>query len=188
MRGEKTYGSYFSLSVILYLIARLKCILQEFLQKLWLLIFCSTFWYKKLCFAFDQFLEEARNNASEEHYTTIPQYRVEAHRNQSDEATKNRKSWKRSLFSCWKAEKKSDSTLQPPTTDSYIPEPKRGHVSTSGPIYGSGGGFSCQPRRPTSAPLKTVSHLTNEVENEIPYMRLDNPHGVQSYGPVYLVT
>ncbi|KAF7134739.1 hypothetical protein RHSIM_Rhsim08G0245400 [Rhododendron simsii] len=70
-----------------------------------------------------------------------------------------------------------------------IPEPKRGHVSTSGPIYGSEGGNSCQPRRPTSTPLKSVSHLTNEVENEIPYMRLDkldNPHGVRSYGPVYL--
>lgn len=72
-----------------------------------------------------------------------------------------------------------------------IPEPKRGHVSTSGPIYGSEGGNSCQPWRPTSTPLKSVSHLTNEVENEIPYMRLDKldkPHGVQSYGPVYLVT
>ncbi|KAG5538047.1 hypothetical protein RHGRI_025213 [Rhododendron griersonianum] len=139
---------------------------------------------------FLQFLEEARNNTSKDNYDDTTQYPEEAQNRQSDEVKKNRKSWKKSLFSWWNAGKKSNSSMVAPTSNSYIPKPKRS-LTASGPISGSGGSTSCRFRRQTSGPLKSVFHLTNEVEDEIPYMcldKLDNPHGVQSYGPVYLVT
>uniref|UniRef100_A0A5B7BDE1 Uncharacterized protein n=1 Tax=Davidia involucrata TaxID=16924 RepID=A0A5B7BDE1_DAVIN len=138
---------------------------------------------------FSQFLEEAREHACKENSS----YPEEAGKKQLGEVKKSKKSWKRSLFSWWKAEKRGNPSMEAPTS-CQISNPRRGYVS--GPICGTGGGggggASCKPWRPTSGPLTTLFHPTKRVENEIPYMCLDqlnnHPHGVQSYGPVYLVT
>ncbi|KAI5602302.1 hypothetical protein BDE02_01G146900 [Populus trichocarpa] len=105
-----------------------------------------------------------------------------------EEEKKSRRSWKRTLLKWWKAEKKTKPTVEP-TNSSHISNPRKGHVS--GPIYGSGRGVDARHRRQTSGPLTNLFNHSKRVENETPYMCLDqlnNPHGVKAYGPVYLVT
>ncbi|XAR49825.1 hypothetical protein NMG60_11003978 [Bertholletia excelsa] len=141
---------------------------------------------------FLQFLEEARRHASQENVEADLYFHPgEAQMGRSDEVKRSKRSWKRSVFSWFKSEKKSNSSMAPPTSF-HVSKPRRGHVS--GPIHTNGGGGSSdkdKPRRPMSGPLKGLFQSTKKTESGIPYMCLDkltSPHGVQSYGPVYLVT
>ncbi|PSS18153.1 Regulatory protein [Actinidia chinensis var. chinensis] len=142
---------------------------------------------------FLQFLEEARKHAIKENFGVAAQNPEEAQKRQSGEAKKNKKSWKRSIFSRWKFEKKGNSGMETPTS-SHISKPRGSRVSASGPIYGGSGrsgATSCKSHRQTSGPLTSLFQPTKRVEDGIPYICLDklnNPHDVQSYGPVYLVT
>ncbi|KAL6972595.1 hypothetical protein U1Q18_026769 [Sarracenia purpurea var. burkii] len=139
---------------------------------------------------FSQFLEEARERVKG--ISECPQNPDEAGRKQSCEAKKNRKSWKTSLFSWWKASKKSNSDMAHPSV-SHQSKPRRVPVSTSGPIHRSdeGGAGGNKYRRTTSGPLTSLFLATKRIENETPYECLEKPNGpssVQSYGPIYLVT
>ena len=138
-------------------------------------------------------MEEARKHASEENFEVAAQNPEEAQKRQSSEAKKNKKSWKSSIFSWWKFDKKSNSGMET-LTSSHISKPRDSRVSASGPINGGSGGSkatSCKPHRPTSGSIVSLFQPTKRVEDEIPYIFLDklnNPRDVQSYGPVYLVT
>ncbi|KAK9281759.1 hypothetical protein L1049_004664 [Liquidambar formosana] len=137
---------------------------------------------------FSQFLEEARQHAREGDLKVPSPNREEAGERSSGEEKKSKRSWKNSLFSWWKADKKTKPHVEPAII-TQISNSRRGHVS--GPIYGSGGGVIGRHRRPTSGPLTSLFNPTKRAENEMPYMCLDklnNSHVVEAYGPVYLVT
>jgi hypothetical protein len=111
----------------------------------------------------------------------------------SPEEKKYKKSWKNSLFSWWKTNKKSKpAQVETATrTSSYNSSPRR--RLASGPVYGSGKTNDGNGRhsRSTSGPLTGLFNPTKTSENEIPYTcldRLDRPPAVQTYGPLYLVT
>lgn len=144
---------------------------------------------------FSKFLEEARQYANEEIFQGPSPYLKEAGNRRLGEEKKSKKSWKNTLFSWWKSDKKS----KPPQSDSaytsHNSKPKRVHVS--GPIYGSGrkiDSSSNKERRPTSGPITNFFNSMNgsdDDNNEMSYMclaKLNNSHGVKTYGPVYLVT
>lgn len=140
---------------------------------------------------FDQFLEEARQHAREVKFQAPSTFSEETGKKKLGEDKKTKKSWKKSLFSWLKMEKNSKHpSMQPAANTSHISKPRKGHVS--GPISGSSSrGDGMRQRRPTSGPIAYFFSPSRKVENEIPYMCLDqlnNPHHVKSYGPVYLVT
>lgn len=140
---------------------------------------------------FDQFLEEARQHAREVKFQAPSTFSEETGKKKLGEDKKTKKSWKKSLFSWLKMEKNSKHpSMGPAANTSHISKPRKGHVS--GPISGSSsGGDGMRQRRPTSGPIAYFFSPSRKVENEIPYMCLDqlnNPHHVKSYGPVYLVT
>lgn len=145
-------------------------------------------------FLSDQFLKEARNHDYKGNVEVESSNSNKAgNAKQSSGGLKNKKSWKRSLFSWLKAEKKSNKPNMESSNSSYtIPKPpQRGYVS--GPIHGGGGGISSRPRRPNSGPLTGLFNSAKRTEEEqIPYVCLDklnnNPPGFDCYGPVYLVT
>ncbi|KAK9142160.1 hypothetical protein Syun_011560 [Stephania yunnanensis] len=106
---------------------------------------------------------------------------------------KVKKSWKSSLFSWWKVNKKVKPQKGPLTTPIHNPNARQGSVS--GPIYGSGGNAASlaqqRARRPTSGPITAMFAHSRGGEVGIPYVSLDqlnHPTGHQAYGPVYLVT
>ncbi|KAJ0075864.1 hypothetical protein Patl1_33867 [Pistacia atlantica] len=135
---------------------------------------------------FSQFLEEAKQHAREMKFKASSTCFEETRKGKIGEEKKIKKSWKNSLFRWLKVEKKSKPCTEPANT-SHISKPRKGHVS--GPIYGSGRGDDM--RRPTSGPITSFFKPIKRVENEIPYMCLDqlnDSHHVKSYGPVYLVT
>ncbi|CAK7356436.1 unnamed protein product [Dovyalis caffra] len=136
---------------------------------------------------FTQFLEEARQHAREMNLqSSLPL--SESGKGRVKEEKKSRSSWKHSLLKWWKAEKKTKPIVEQ-TNSSHISNPRKGHVS--GPIFGSGRRVDAKPLRQASGPLANLFSPSKRVENEIPYMCLDqlnNPHGVKAYGPVYLVT
>uniref|UniRef100_A0A6N2K4Y4 Uncharacterized protein n=1 Tax=Salix viminalis TaxID=40686 RepID=A0A6N2K4Y4_SALVM len=143
--------------------------------------------FTKLTINHDQFLEEARQHAREMNLQS-PLPHPESGKGRVEEEKRSRGSWKRTLLKWWKAGKKTRTGVEP-TNSSHISNPKKGHVS--GPIYGSGRGVDARHRRQTSGPLTNLFNHSKRVENEIPYLCLDqlnNPHGVKAYGPVYLVT
>ncbi|CAA2972878.1 Hypothetical predicted protein [Olea europaea subsp. europaea] len=140
---------------------------------------------------FKQFLEEARRNECQGNLKTETIEKV-GFRGQVDGEKKNRKSWKNSLFSWLKTDKKNKSVgQQSPRKGTVGSELRRGPFS--GPVRASegGGGITGRPRKPTSGPIIGLFSSNKRVEDEVPYMslgQLNNPQEVQSYGPVYLVT
>jgi hypothetical protein len=91
-----------------------------------------------------------------------------------EKVRKGKKSWKSSLVSWWRLDKK-----------------RQGHVS--GPILNSYKGYDGKQKNPFSGPLITslFKPTKRSEENEIPYMTLHQqniPHPVQNYGPLYVVT
>ncbi|KAJ4827599.1 hypothetical protein Tsubulata_026405 [Turnera subulata] len=139
---------------------------------------------------FRQFLEEARQHAREKDmHPSLPQSKEDAGNQRMGEEPKSKKSWKNSLLKWWKLEKKSKPIVES-TNGSHISNLRRkGH--NSGPIYGSSNGAQTKHRRPTSGPLSSLFNSSKRVQNETPYMCLDqvnSSNGVRAYGPVYLVT
>ncbi|KAK4413716.1 hypothetical protein Salat_2784400 [Sesamum alatum] len=139
---------------------------------------------------FTRFLEEARKNA----FNGISNAeQVEpARKERFDGEKKSRKSWKKSLFSWLKPDRKSKSTKEA-MHNTNISKARRGYVS--GPVEPAGcgsGGATGTAKRAASGPLTGLFSSTSRVEEyEVPYMclgQLNNTQKLQSYGPVYLVT
>lgn len=139
---------------------------------------------------FAQFLEEARRRTCDDegNFKDAPPGTEETRKTESNGKKRNKKSWKSSLFSWLKSDKKCENLVEP-LHGSVTPKLRRGIVS--GPIHGSAAGLvPARPRNPTSGPLTSLFNLADK-EDEVPYMclsHLTNPHEAQSYGPVYLVT
>ncbi|KAK1360899.1 Transcription factor hamlet like [Heracleum sosnowskyi] len=156
---------------------------------------------------FAMFLKEARNYQVNK--TKVDQLSSLEDVKQSN-GLKNKKSWKSSfLFSWLKAAKKgnkrslmetipSDKSYSIPTLrcghsapsseKSYsIPALRRGH---SGPIYGNGG--TTGSNRLWRQHSGQQTSFFKRTEEQMPYICLDklntDLHGIESYGPVYLVT
>ncbi|XP_050285100.1 uncharacterized protein LOC126724760 [Quercus robur] len=137
---------------------------------------------------FSQFLQEARHHAREVGFQSSSLHPEENGKKRLAEEKKGKKSWKNSLLSWWKADKKSKLQVEP-AISSCNSTPRQRLVS--GPIHGSGKTNDCRYRHPTSGPITGLFNPTKRVENEISYTcldQLDRPHDVQTYGPVYLVT
>ncbi|KAI4325709.1 hypothetical protein MLD38_031083 [Melastoma candidum] len=139
---------------------------------------------------FLQFLDEARNGkAGEIRSVSSPKVEISAERVLSQDK-KSKKSWRRTLFSWLKVEKKGkDQSAQAGNKNkSYVP--KKGHVS--GPIYGGSGRREFDGpllRRINSVSLAGLFSPHKRVENEVHYMCLgESGCSVENYGPVYLVT
>lgn len=143
--------------------------------------------------AFDQFLKEAKTHSTEANFdAATPHSSEEAGKKQFGGGQKSKKSWRKSLFSWLKTEKKCKPMPIPeeePSNKPYnISKPRRSYLS--GPINGSGSYKIDRPRRPNSGPLM-VFNSTKRMEDKMPYVCLDqlnSPRVVQSYGPVYLVS
>ncbi|MCD7454668.1 hypothetical protein HAX54_025562 [Datura stramonium] len=144
---------------------------------------------------FTDFLTEARKHVSEGKFGATPPRSVELRNKKFENNVKKtcKKSWKSSLFSWLKTDKKKKNQGSRETSKgSTINKPKRGCVS--GPMPGISGpdAIAGRPNKPLSGPLTSLFSPMNRVDNEIPYLCLnkvkDRTPGVQSYGPVYLVT
>ncbi|CAA0829496.1 Unknown protein [Striga hermonthica] len=133
---------------------------------------------------FTQFLEEAKRSTFQKAPTT-PQVSEK----QLNPAKKNRKSWKKSLFYWLKIDKK-DKKPGPNIEKAF--KPKNGHVS--GPVHPTTGkNTTSRARRPASGPITSIFSPTKGADeyDRVPYVclgQISDPHKVQSYGPVYLVT
>ncbi|GMI77830.1 hypothetical protein HRI_001452300 [Hibiscus trionum] len=131
---------------------------------------------------FSQFLEEARlqSSCSEE----VGETRLGAEK-------KSKKSWRNSLFSWCKIDRKRKPGSDPVHV-STTPKPTKHYGS--GPLCSrtTTKGVETPPHwRPLSGPVSVLFTPTRKMENEVPYMSLDqpnNPYHINSYGPVYLVT
>ncbi|CAN4089225.1 unnamed protein product [Withania somnifera] len=143
---------------------------------------------------FTDFLTEARKYVSEGKFGSTPPRSVELRNNNFENNVKKtcKKSWKSSLFSWLKSDKKRNQGIRETSKASTIIKPKRGCVS--GPMQGiSGPGATAgKPNKPLSGPLTSLFSPMNRLDNEMPYLCLkkvkDGTPDVQSYGPVYLVT
>lgn len=132
---------------------------------------------------FDQFLEEAKTHASEEEG-----------RKDSKEKTKAKRSWKASIFSWMKANKKEEQQQQQQLTiKTEYRKPTRRQGYVSGPINGVKGCKTQRLRRQSSGPLSGLFHQRTKMEEfQMPYTSLGklnkSPENLSNYGPVYLVT
>ncbi|CAI9753537.1 unnamed protein product [Fraxinus pennsylvanica] len=136
------------------------------------------------------FLEEAKRTECQGNLKTEPIEKVGI-KGQLDGEKKNRKSWKNSLFSWLKPDKKNKSVVQQsPRKGTIDSELRRGPFS--GPVHAiEGGGITGTPQKPTSGHITSLFSSSKRVEDEVPYVslgQLNNAQDVQSYGPVYLVT
>lgn len=139
-----------------------------------MLSYCIAFLFK--------FLEEARKNTVQIEPDVITE-----DKKQLNWEKKKRKSWKSSLFSWLKNDKKSESLKQQSNTTTLASKARRAHVS--GPVMVGVAAGSVQ--RAASGPLTGLFGSTGSSEEpEFPYMCLSqlNKQRVHSYGPVYLVT
>ncbi|KAK4778077.1 hypothetical protein SAY87_018264 [Trapa incisa] len=151
---------------------------------------------------FSQFLSEARQHKTDSNIlASSPNVELEGKRRSGDEK-RGKKSWKRSLFSWCRSEKKANRPRVEPATDVFHkPRPQRGY--TSGPILdssargGGGGAELLRHYRPTSGPLSGLfgKGKRSESETSTPYVTLgggqngrSNGAATSPYGPVYLVT
>ncbi|XP_028787360.1 uncharacterized protein LOC114743325 [Neltuma alba] len=160
---------------------------------------------------FSQFLEEARKyEMTEAKVKSSSSVHPEggrggkreesADKEREKKSGKKKKSWKSSVISWWKAERKS----KPTNKDISSEEPKgscgkkQSHVS--GPIYNTGKASNAKKQwRPHSGPLITSlfsKSSKKENHNEIPYVCLgqnqqpNSPQDfhIQNYGPLYIVS
>ncbi|KAL7603677.1 hypothetical protein Lser_V15G17782 [Lactuca serriola] len=132
---------------------------------------------------FAQFLEEAKTHASEE----------EEGRKDSKEKTKAKRSWKASIFSWMKANKKEEQQQQQLTIKTEYRKPTRRQGYVSGPINGVKGCKTQRLKRQSSGPLSGLFHQRTKMEEfQMPYTSLGklnkSPENLSNYGPVYLVT
>ncbi|WJX86659.1 hypothetical protein P8452_68941 [Trifolium repens] len=144
---------------------------------------------------FSMFLEEAKE-AKLKSSSVYPE--EGSKKTGSEKETKRKKSWKSTLTSWLKFDKKNKvketSNNNPKVsekTKSHVSERRHGHVS--GPIHNSYKSYDGkQHKHPFSGPLMTsLFKPTKREDNEIPYMTLDqqnSSHPVQNYGPLYVVS
>ncbi|KAI4355352.1 hypothetical protein L6164_004133 [Bauhinia variegata] len=142
---------------------------------------------------FSQFLEEAKRHGKEAKLKSSSVYPEEAQKKGTEKEKKAKKSWRTSLISWWKADKKGNLEKEPPK-DSQAKVSGKRQVHVSGPIYNTGKGIDAKHRRTISGPLTSLFKATKGkgVENEIdvPYMSLSQQNStgkVQSFGPIYKV-
>lgn len=142
---------------------------------------------------FSLFLAEAKEHGHESKLKSSSVYPEEGSKKTGPEKVrKGKKSWKSSLVSWWKIDKKSkDKETTNKNSIAKVSEKRQGHVS--GPILNSYKGYDGKQKNPFSGPLITslFKPTKRSEENEIPYMTLhqqNNPHPVQNYGPLYVVT
>ncbi|XVE51774.1 hypothetical protein DITRI_Ditri02bG0068100 [Diplodiscus trichospermus] len=137
----------------------------------------------------DQFLEEAKQHARDMSLQRSSSCSEVIGKKRLGGEKKGKKSWKNSLFSWWKIDRKSKTSTNP--MDGHnISKPTKGYAS--GPLHGTASrGIDTPRRRPTSGPVSILFNPTRKLENEVPYMCLDqpnDPYQINAYGPVYLVT
>lgn len=138
---------------------------------------------------FSQFLEEAKEHGQEAKQKCSSVYPEESRKTGSEKERKGKKTWKSSLTSWWKADKKIKvKETHNNSSKSKVSEKRQGHVS--GPIHNSYKGNDVKHKHHFSGPLANLFKPTKREENEIPYMCLQqqNGHPVQNYGPLYVVT
>ncbi|KAK8594819.1 hypothetical protein V6N13_015735 [Hibiscus sabdariffa] len=137
---------------------------------------------------FSQCLQEARQDARDLNLRRSPSCSEEAGKTRLGAEKKSKKSWRNSLFSWCKIDTKNKPGSDPVHVPNIFKSTKR---------YGSGllcrttKGVETPCRRPLSGPVFILFTPTRKVENEVPYMSLDQPNNPQQmniYGPVYLVT
>lgn len=145
-------------------------------------------------FIFFQFLKEAKGHALEDNFKGVPPHLGETRKADTQGMDrKKRKSWKSSLFSWLKMDRKNRTMVEVESTTNNT-KVRRGGGMFSGPIIHSNGVSisSSRSRKPTSGPLPSLFNpsMRDEGNEIVPYMCLNqqqlvNPH---SFGPVYLVT
>ncbi|GAU31996.1 hypothetical protein TSUD_359410 [Trifolium subterraneum] len=144
---------------------------------------------------FSMFLEEAKEHGNESKVKSSSVYPEEGSKKTgSEKEIKRKKSWKSSLTSWLKFDKKNkvqETSKSNNNPKSKVSEKKHGYVS--GPIHNSYKSYEGkQHKHPFSGPLMTsLFKPTKREENEIPYMTLDqqnSSHPVQNYGPIYVVS
>ncbi|RDX81288.1 hypothetical protein CR513_38050, partial [Mucuna pruriens] len=143
---------------------------------------------------FCQFLEEAKQHGKEAKLKSSSVHPEESGKAGSEKEKKGKKSWKSSLTSWWKADKKSKLSEKTTNNSKSKGSGKRhghGHGHSSGPMYNSCKSSDGKHWRPSSGPLLNLFKPTKREENEIPYISLhqqNSPPSEQNYGPLYVVT
>ncbi|QCE02451.1 hypothetical protein DEO72_LG8g463 [Vigna unguiculata] len=139
---------------------------------------------------FCQFLEEAKQHGKEQKLKSSSVYPEESRKAGSEKEKKGKKSWKSSLTSWWKSDRKSNHGEK--TTKNSKTRGGSGHAHSSGPMYKSCKSSDGKHWRPSSGPLVSLFKPTKREENEIPYISLQqqnhSPLADQNYGPLYMVT
>nr|GMD38652.1 uncharacterized protein LOC109192429 [Ipomoea batatas] len=133
---------------------------------------------------FAQFLSEARKHAGQDILGATP---PPPHLEESAERKPRNPSWKRSLFSWLKRDKRNKNSKEAAKNSHGATRPRGDCVS--GLVRGSGDG--ARPWKPLSGPITSHFNGINQEEDEVPYMclqKMNTSKDVQSYGPVYLVT
>lgn len=137
-----------------------------------------------------QLLEEARNNASKGNSkTTIDEQSVKAQFNGQE---KCRKTWRTSLFTWLKTERKIKSNRRQMDSPATSSKPRTEHVS--GPVWGSIRNIDCgRALKAVSGPLTHIFSSTRGTdEYHVPYTPLAQKNNARSqihhYGPIYSVT
>lgn len=149
---------------------------------------------------FCQFLKEAKSHAyDEESFQGVTPHVGETRKADLQGERKKKKSWKNSLFSWLKMDRKNKNMVEPlDVSATNYTKFRRGGGILSGPILHGNAvsniSNSSRSRKPTSGPLPGLFNPSKreEADEIVPYMclnqqqQLDNhPH---SFGPVYLVT
>ncbi|XP_038895377.1 uncharacterized protein LOC120083617 [Benincasa hispida] len=136
---------------------------------------------------FSKFLKEAKRHAIEQDFKASTE--EETGRKWLAQEKKSKKSWKNTLFSWLKSEKKT-KPMPKPEKNPHTPNKRRVHVS--GPIYTGATTTDSRPRRhPMSGPIASLFNPSMRTDMEIPYMylhQLNTPNSNHIYGPIYLVT
>ncbi|KAK7349348.1 hypothetical protein VNO77_06653 [Canavalia gladiata] len=139
---------------------------------------------------FCQFLEEAKQHGKEARLKSSSVHPEESGKTGSGKEKKGKKTWKSSLISWWKADKKSKHKEEAANNSKpKVYGKRKGH--SSGPMHNSYKGSNGKQWRPSSGPLTSLFKSTNKEENEIPYISLhqqNSPRAMQKYGPLYVVT
>ncbi|XP_010033646.2 uncharacterized protein LOC104422890 [Eucalyptus grandis] len=137
---------------------------------------------------FLRFLDEARQHICEPNVrASAPNSAEVVGKKNPGEEKRSKKSWKSSLFSWLRTEKKSKPQAEP-ASHRHNHKPRK---IVSGPIFGASKESDAWLRRLNSGSFSTLFNSTKRAENEMPYMSLeglDKPQAVKNYGPVYLVT
>ncbi|URD87651.1 hypothetical protein MUK42_27276 [Musa troglodytarum] len=151
---------------------------------------CHAIGYDDLRSGFPKIVEEGRNQRE----LSLPN--SDSFKKKVGMKERKNKTWKRSLSSWFKFQKKKAAEEAPPTTKfSKGSNPLDTERSLfSGPLFGNSRRFGMvqqHNRLVAPGPLACCFTPTRAEETEVPYMHLDNrnnPMGTQAFGPVYLVT